>query len=794
MKRCSFVINLVVLFGFSTLSFGDFAYDAFKDGVGARPQSMGNAYTALGEEAGSLSFNPAGLGIPGGFMAVENLDMNEDVYRTYSHYMVYKAPFGYSQWAKEDQTGNRVEVSSYGYGRLGRNGVDWGVSYKNLEVSGDRNFSGWSSDFGLLVRFSPQVHYGLVFHDIAKSKDVEIPGTVATGFSFLTKQKHFILSGDVVQDRSDLENEFFYTRAGAEWNISDGLVLRGGISRTDLSGGISFLFPVLDLSFGLVSDTTDTTPTRFFWSAKLGKGTLPYRLRRKYSLFKRNAYAYFKVDSSLIEGKSVVSFYGGQKVGSNDLITLINRANKDKSIKGYKIRIGSISSSISSVGLIQEIRKELQKGKDAGKEVIVYIEGWATMPEYYLASVADKIVMPELGTISHLGLDLEILKTERFLNNFGIDNQVISSGRYKDALDPVSDSLDESDRLVLEELVSDLYHQVLFDIKDSRGLDWNQIGSLSDGRLITAREAKELGLIDELAYWSGYSQREIRDPDVVQLTEVSQDIASPSLSTIPLTDFVEEEQPVSLFSPFNRIAIVEVDGFIKQGRNQQDFLYGQKGTGSDSISHILDQISRDVTIKGVILRVNSPGGSMIASDHIYSEIKRFRAKSNKPVYTSMGNIAASGGYYVSLGTERIFANPGTLTGSIGVVSSYQNVEGLHSMLGIERDVIKTGRYMDMLSPNREINEEELDILQNFQEKMYNVFVDRVAENRDISNEEAYEIAQGQLLTGEQAKSLKLVDDLGNFYDAVDKLAEKTKITNPVLVFFREKTPLFSFMR
>ena len=208
--------------------------------------------------------------------------------------------------------------------------------------------------------------------------------------------------------------------------------------------------------------------------------------------------------------------------------------------------------------MIQEIRSELEKAKLEGKKIYVYIEQWASLPEYYLASVADKIVMPELGTISHLGIELEVRKTKSFLNNFGITQEIIATGIYKDSLVPESDKLSEMERTVLEDLVGDLYHQVLFDIKRSRKLDWDVVSDVFDGRLIAASEAKEKGLVDELGFWD-------------DLNAMVEDIDQKSITVAELPEFYMGEDQPFLINPFNRIAIVEIDGQIHMGQNSTNF-------------------------------------------------------------------------------------------------------------------------------------------------------------------------------------------------------------------------------
>lgn len=747
-------------------------YTAVKSGVGIRPLGMGSAFTAIGEEGGALTYNPAGLAIPGAITKVEDYDMNGDVYDEFSGYFLYKSPIGFGRWELKDFDGNSASVTAIGFGQRGNKGIDWGVTYKNISASkvnaNGLAFDGWSADFGMLVHFSPQINFGFTLKDVFK-KDVEIPTTLTSGVAFFTPKRDFILAFDLEQDREN-GRELYYGHAGMEAHIAQGLVVRGGVYQSVMTGGLSVVFPFMDLDVGVLSDR-DTDVSRYMLGARFGRGAKTNLHRRRYSFFKPSTFAYFRLGGNLTEGKSEVSLFGGEKIGSNDLLSYINQANEDKTCKGYVIRLGSLGSDIRSLAVVQEIRKELEKGKKEGKKIYVYIENWATLPEYYLASIADQIIMPELGTISHLGIEMEVLKTKDFMENFGIEHTVISSGAHKAMTNPYTDRLSESDKLVLEGVIGDLYHQILFDIKESRHLNWSDASNIFDGRFITAQEAKEKGLVDTLEFW------EFAKEDIEQATKTP-------LKMVPVQQYYASTPPATILSPFNRIAVVEVDGFIGQGSNKDDFLFGSKGTGSDEISYILNKLSKDFTVRGVILRVNSPGGSIVASDQIYASLTKLREK-GKIVYTSFGNVATSGGYYISLGTDKIYANPGTLTGSIGVISVFQNYEQLQSILGIDRDVVKTGKYADLLSPNKSLTEDERALLENYQTVHYNAFLDKVKKSRKMSGEEVADLAQGQLFTGEQAKELNLIDDIGNFYDVVDSLAMEIDIKSPQLVFFRK---------
>jgi len=226
------------------------------------------------------------------------------------------------------------------------------------------------------------------------------------------------------------------------------------------------------------------------------------------------------------------------------------------------------------------------------------------------------------------------------------------------------------------------------------------------------------------------------------------------------------------------LAVVNIQGEIIGGSGGISVL-GQT-PGTDNILQQLQQIKKDPEIKGVLLRINSPGGSSAASQEIYEELKKIR-KSGKIIVASMGDVAASGGYMIACGADKIVANPSTMTGSIGVIMSFQNIEQLFHKLGIDSEVIKSGKYKDIGSDKRAMTAEERKLLQTMVDDVYGQFVDIVAKERKISREKVLAIADGRIFTGRQAQKIGLVDSLGNYYDALDLLAKMTNIKGePVL--------------
>ena len=274
-----------------------------------------------------------------------------------------------------------------------------------------------------------------------------------------------------------------------------------------------------------------------------------------------------------------------------------------------------------------------------------------------------------------------------------MEYQTVTSGKLKGSLNPNTKSLNEHSRAYVEDLVSGLYQHVLEDIKSSReGLDWDKVQPYFDGRFITGREAKRIGLVDSLVYYKNIDEY------------LSKSDLNETLGKVSLVEFLDIYAERSLFS-FDRIAVVEIDGTIMSGQSKTGFFFGGKTTGADFIESVVDSLKKDRAVKGVIFRINSPGGGVMASDRIYESIREL-SDSKKLVYASLGNMAASGGYYSALGAEKIFANKSTLTGSVGVISSYLTLIGMSDKLGIDVESISTGEHMNIMSKYESLTDEQ----------------------------------------------------------------------------------------
>ncbi len=452
-----------------------------------------------------------------------------------------------------------------------------------------------------------------------------------------------------------------------------------------------------------------------------------------------------------------------------DAITLravldaINQAAKDPQIVGIYL-YGSDELGGAGFAAMQEIRKALKQFRATGKKIIAYDTNWRER-EYYLASVADTIALNPIGSVEVNGFSSEMMFLAGALKKFGIGIQVTRVGKYKAAVEPLlltKPSLEN--RQQTQALLGDLWSEFLTTTATDRKLAPKQLQSLTDRQgILMADEALSSRLVTKLAYLDEVVA------DLKQLT--GKDKENDSFRQITLKGYAKIAQDkLERDNAFgDKIAVVYAEGEIVNGQ-------GSVGeVGGDRLARQLRKIRQDKDIKAVVLRVNSPGGSVTASEVIQREV--ILTRKVKPLVVSMGSLAASGGYWISTYSDHIFAEPTTITGSIGVFGILPNVQTLANNNGVTWDVIKTGRFADSYTLSRPKTPQELRLIQKTVDKFYDDFLTKVAESRKLPKTKVAEIAQGRVWSGKRAKEIGLVDELGGLEDAIRYAAERAKLGN-----------------
>lgn len=449
----------------------------------------------------------------------------------------------------------------------------------------------------------------------------------------------------------------------------------------------------------------------------------------------------------------------GDGVHLKALLDAIDRAADDKRIRCIYLE-GNLANSDDGAGFasLQEIRQALEDFRSSGKPIIAYLSQ-PSLRDYYLASVADKVILNPFSYLEFNGLATRSIFVSKALEEYGVEVQTVHVGEYKSAVETFSrDSMSTRDREQTEVLLDHLWSNIVEATAASRDIEPTILYQIANEYgILTANDAVLLGLVDELAYFD-----QVREA-LINLTHF--DEQNLSFAQAPLVDYVneglkqEQAQYKEVTSEKGTVALIYAEGDIVDGESSNRLV------GGDTLARELRLLREDPSIHAVVLRVNSPGGSALASEVIEREVRLLR-QVGKPVVVSMGTFAASGGYWIAAPAHRIFAEPTTITGSIGVFGLFPNISDLAEKNGITFDGVSTGRFAQIGQLHRPMNQDELNLLQLLTESTYESFIQRVAEGRGLSVDLVKTLAEGRIWSGIDAANIGLVDELGGLKDAV----------------------------
>jgi protease-4 len=466
---------------------------------------------------------------------------------------------------------------------------------------------------------------------------------------------------------------------------------------------------------------------------------------------------------------------GDKSIGLNDILANIKKAKTDPDIKGIYLEESNVPIGQATS---EEIRNALIDFKKSGKFIVAYSEIY-TQGFYYLASVADKVYINPKGIFLFHGFSQEITFLKGALDKLGIEAQIIKVGTYKSAVEPLFlTKMSPANRLQVNSYLGSLYKQFLSGISASRNINRDSLFNYANELKVRFPEdALKYKLVDGLKY---------KDEVLADLKQRTGTDKKDDLKSVELGEYTKSEtkKDDSKKESKNRIAIVYASGEINGGDGDDNSI------GSERVSKALREARQNDNVKAVVFRVNSPGGSSLASDVIWREV--MLTKKVKPIIVSMGDYAASGGYYISCAADSIFAEPNTLTGSIGIFAILPNMQKLfNDKLGITFDGVKTGKYADLGNVSRPLSSDEKAILQSEVDHGYDDFTKAVATGRHKTQAYINSIGQGRVWTGEQAIRNGLVDRLGNISDAIKSAAKMAKIKNYKLVAYPEQKSIFN---
>jgi protease-4 len=461
-----------------------------------------------------------------------------------------------------------------------------------------------------------------------------------------------------------------------------------------------------------------------------------------------------------------------EAIGLDDILNNIEKAKEDENIKGIYIEITSVPAGIA---MVEEIRTKLLEFKNTGKFILAYSE-YYSQKAYYLASVADKIYLNPQGAIEFKGLSAELMFFKNALAKLEVEPQIIRHGKFKSAIEPfILDKMSDENREQTMTYMSAIWNHTVEGISKSRNISKEELNKIADEMLLQkAEDAVKYKLADQLAY---------KDEILEILKEKTEAKAVDKINSVSIADYTFAKENKKKEFTKDKIAVIYAVGEIDSGEGDDEKI------GSERISKAIREARLDDKVKAIVLRVNSPGGSALASEVMWREV--VLAKQAKPVIVSMGNVAASGGYYISCAADTIVAEPNTITGSIGVFGVLFNAQGfMNNKLGVTIDTVKTNLHADIGSIYRPLTASERDIIQKSVEHVYDVFITRVAESRKLTKEQVDEIGQGRVWSGVDAKRIGLVDVLGGLETAIEIAAQKAGLENYKLVSLpKQKNPI-----
>ena len=468
-----------------------------------------------------------------------------------------------------------------------------------------------------------------------------------------------------------------------------------------------------------------------------------------------------------------------KSVGLNEILENIAKAKKDEAIEGIYLQLTGLQTGIAT---ITEIRNALIDFKESGKFIISY-SNYYSQKTYFLASISDKIYLNPEGSLEMVGLSAQLMFFKNAFDKFGIQPMIIRHGKFKSAIEPfLLDKMSEANREQVETYMGSIWNSMLKGISKERHINIDKLNEIADNLLVkNAKSAVELKLIDGLKY---YDEVEALLKIEAKIKE-SKKIKFVSLSKYNKVPKKRDKDEKGLAK--DKVAVIYASGEIVMGSG------GDNNIGGESLAKTIRKARNKKSVKAIVLRINSPGGSALASELIWREV--VLAKKEKPVIVSFGDVAASGGYYIACAADTIVASPNTITGSIGVFGVMFNIKKmLNDKIGITFDKVNTNKHSDIGSQFKDLETEERAYIQQMIEDIYSTFVNHVAEGRDMTFDEVDAIGQGRVWSGTNAIKNGLVDKIGGLDDAIKIAVEKAKLTKYRVVDYpKQKDPFQKIM-
>ncbi len=491
---------------------------------------------------------------------------------------------------------------------------------------------------------------------------------------------------------------------------------------------------------------------------------------------KPTSIAHIRISGSLGEGVAIAEpLFSSMQETLKDKIDRIKKASTDTTVKGLLLEIDGVDVGW---GKLDELTEALNNFKKSGKKIYSYLEA-GEMKDYLLALSSDKIILPESGWLMLTGLRAEVTFYKEMLEKIGAQADFLKVGDFKSAIEPYTrTTMSESSRKQMESMLDDFYEKsIVARIKQERGSKkWaaEDIRKIIDNGPYTAKKAAELVLVDMVGYFPSVTEafkKELKVDDITLLKNYGKNKVDEIDFSNPFALLKLFAAPTISSNSKPKIAVIYATGAINTGKSEQSFL-GSESCGSTSMIQAIKQAENDKSVKAIVLRVDSPGGSALASDLIWAELMRCK----KPIIASMSDVAASGGYYICMAASKIYAEPGTITGSIGVFGGKINMGGTYAKLGISSEVITRGANANLFSSTSSFSKSEREAMTKLIDDCYDQFLTKALTGREkagskLDRKTLEGLAGGRVWTGRQAKANGLIDELGTMQDAI-KMAAK----------------------
>lgn len=665
--------------------------------------------------------------------------------------------------AVDDFTGARMDIASVAKGFFFGNVFGIGAAYSFAAGASDGYRKYRSFTAGALLRPARFISLGYVLRDLNEPRlgGGRVPVSEVYSISIRPYGDRLSLSCDAARrygQRFDRDGLFF----SAELRLPrDILVFAGANPSGDISAGalvpIDFEGPrgstlVLDYFNGMGRKGAPRT-------AAYGVGLSAAKYRDAVAPSHGVLVIRFAERMNEIEEERVL---GERRPSFHDMIAALEEAATDRSISAVLLTIDAMPLGFAQV---QEARAAVKRFRASGKKVYAALASIGNK-EYYLAAAADEVCMAPNSPFAISGLVAEVYFFKGLMDKAGVRFESVSKGKYKSFNEPFTrEGMSEAHRENLTELLSDLNGQFLDDVGADRRLARSEIEALFARGFLEPAEARNARFVDEVAY-----------PD-----DMEKRLAGGVDRVVKLEEYLARKRRAVEWGPVPVVAVVHVSGSIIRGEERRSGLFGPNATGDGSFKKTLERVFSASSVRAVVVRVNSGGGSATASDFMWHALLEMKKKYNKPVVFSFGNIAASGGYYIACTGDRIYSGAGTVTGSIGVVMGKLNLGKLYATLGINKDIIKMSEFADIFDESRELSPRERELLQKAVDFTYRGFTEKVVGGRSIPAGSIPSVAEGRVFAGSRAKERALVDSIGGLVAAIEYAKSAAGVDRPCRV-------------